>query len=74
MLEHTYYDQEMKPVRRMETNEIRKIGGKTFATKERMYKVDAPDEWTSVEVKEAQFGINIPKSRFTLSSLRSPRD
>lgn len=74
MLEHTYYDQEMKPVRRMETSEIRKIGGKTFATKEKMYKVDKPDEWTRVEVKEARFGIDIPKSRFTLSSLRNPRD
>jgi len=74
ILEHTFYDQDMKPVRRMVTNEIKKIGGKIFATKEKMYKVDAPEEWTSVEVKEARFGINIPKSTFTLSNLRNPRD
>jgi len=74
MLEHTFYDQDMKPVRRMVTNEIKKIGGKIFATKEKMYKVDAPEEWTSVEVREARFGINIPQSTFTLSNLRNPRD
>jgi len=74
MLEHTFFDQDMKPVRKMETYEIKRIGGKVFATKEKMYKTETPDEWTSIEVKEARFGIDIPKSRFTLSSLRNPRD
>ncbi len=74
MLEHTFYDQDMIPVKRMETSEIKNIGGKVFATKQKMYKFETPEEWTRIEVKEARFGINIPKSRFTLSSLRNPRD
>lgn len=74
LLEHTFYDQAMKPVKRMEITEIRNMGGKLIATKEKMYKTDTPDEWTRIEVNEAQFGIDIPKSRFTHSSLRNPRD
>lgn len=74
MIEHTFYDQEMKPVKRMESTKIGKMGGKTVPLNQRVYKIDTPEEWTSISISEANYGISIPQSRFTLSSLRNPRD
>ena len=73
MLEHAFYDQDMVLVKKMVSLEVKEMGGKEIATLERMQKMDKPDEWTQILVREARFGINIPATTFTLSNLRNPR-
>lgn len=73
LLNHAFYDQEMKLVKQMKTLEVGEMGGRTIALKQRMQKVDKKDEWTQISVKSAKFDIDIPKRTFTLSNLRNPR-
>lgn len=73
MVEHTFYDQDMKPVKRMRTSKIGKMGGRTIALQERMAKIETPDEYTEVKMISASFDINIPAATFTLANLRNPR-
>jgi hypothetical protein len=73
MLEHAFFDQDMKPVKRMHTLAVGMMGGRVVALQERMVKIEAPDEWTEVKMVSARFDINVPDSTFTLSNLRNPR-
>jgi outer membrane lipoprotein-sorting protein len=73
LLQHDFYDQDMKLVKSLRTLEIKPMGGRNVASIERMQKVDKPNEWTEVTVKEAKFSLDIPSSTFTLSNLRNPR-
>ena len=73
LLEHAFYDQDNVLVKKMETKEIRLMGDKLIVTKQRMEKVDVPDEWTEIVVQEARFKINVPSNTFTQSNLRNPR-
>ncbi len=74
LLEHDFYDQSGVLLKKLTTQDIRQMGGKVIATRERMQRTDKPDEWTEVITKEARFGINVQDSVFTLSNLRNPRD
>ena len=73
MLEHTFYDQDMKPVKRMGTSEVGMMGGRMVAIQQRMAKIETPDEYTEIKVLSAKFDIEIHDSMFTLSNLRNPR-
>jgi outer membrane lipoprotein-sorting protein len=73
MLEHDFYDQEGRLVKRMVASDIREMGGKTVAAVERMTQADKPEEWTEIRLLEAQYGIAVPPGTFTLSNLRNPR-
>lgn len=74
LLQHDFYDQNGALLKRLTTEDIRPMGGKIIAVRERMQRMDKPNEWTEVITKEARFGINAPESFFTLSNLRNPRD
>lgn len=74
VLEHAFYDQAGTLLKKLVSEEIKPLGGKNVATRQRMQRVDKPDEWTLVITREAQFGINIPANLFTLSNLRNPRE
>ena len=74
VLGHDYYDQQGVLVKQLKTLELRPMGGKVVATQQRMQNMDKPGEWTDVTVTEARFGVSLPASMFTLSSLRNPRD
>ncbi len=73
VLEHQFYDQAGVLIKTMTTSEIRPMGGKIIATRQRMHRADRPQEWTEIRVREAQFGLDIPESVFTLANLRNPR-
>ena len=73
VLEHAFYDQDNKLVKKMLTSEIKEMGGKPIATIQRMQQAEKPDEWTEIRVKEAEFRLAVSDSTFTLSSLRNPR-
>lgn len=74
ILEHAFYDQQNVLVKKLVTSEIRPMGGKLVAARERMQKADKPGEWTEVVTKEVRFGVPMAASTFTLSNLRNPRE
>jgi outer membrane lipoprotein-sorting protein len=73
LLEHTFYDQDMKPVKRMRTSKVGMMGGRMVAIQERMAKIETPDEYTEIKMISARFDIKVSDSTFTLSNLRNPR-
>lgn len=74
LLEHAFYDQSGVLVKKLSTTEIKLMGGKPIAARERMQKADKQDEWTEIVTREAQFGIALPASLFTQANLRNPRN
>jgi outer membrane lipoprotein-sorting protein len=74
MLEHEFYDQRNVLLKKLVTHDIRPMGGKPVAARERMLRLDAPGEWTEVVTREIRFGIDVPASLFTLANLRNPRE
>jgi outer membrane lipoprotein-sorting protein len=74
ILAHEFYDQQGVLVKKLVTSDIRPMGGKLVAARERMQRVDKPDEWTDVVTREVKFGIEVPASTFTLTNLRNPRE
>jgi len=74
VLEHAFYDQAKVLVKLLVTTEVRMMGGKMIATRERMKKMDKPGEWTDVVTRDAKFGLSLPTNTFTLTNLRNPRD
>jgi outer membrane lipoprotein-sorting protein len=74
LLEHTFYDQAGELIKKLTTEDIRPMGGKTIAAKQRMQRVDKPGEWTEVATKEARFGVDIPRGFFSQPNLRNPRE
>jgi len=74
VLEHAFFDQAGIMVKRLTTDAIRSMGGKMIAAKQRMQRIDKPDEWTGINTREAKFGIGMPPGMFTLSNLRNPRE
>ena len=74
VLEHRFYDQDGELVKALKTLEIEEMGGRTIASRQRMAKADAPEEWTEIAVNSVEYEIDIRDSVFTLSNLRNPRD
>jgi outer membrane lipoprotein-sorting protein len=74
ILEHRFFDQDGELVKALRTLEIEEMGGRTIASRQRMVKADAPEEWTEIEVISVEYEIDIRDSVFTLSNLRNPRD
>jgi outer membrane lipoprotein-sorting protein len=74
VIEHAFFDQDGELVKTLKTLEIGDMGGRTIATRQRMVKVDEPDEWTEIAVLEVDYELDLKDSLFTLSNLRNPRD
>ncbi|BBP44702.1 outer membrane lipoprotein-sorting protein [Thiosulfatimonas sediminis] len=73
LLKEIFFDQQMTPLRALQTLEIRnsKIGA--YPTIMRMQDFNKTDEWTEVHTDKIWFDVAIPESLFSLGSLRSPR-
>jgi len=74
VLSHDFYDQDGDMVKSLRTLEIAQMGGRTVASRQRMTKAGAPEEWTEVRVEDVEYGLDIGDAVFTLSNLRNPRD
>ena len=74
VLTHNFYDQDGELVKRLESFEIGEMGGRTVALRQRMGKIETPDEWTELQVQSVEFDVDLKDSLFTLSNLRNPRD
>jgi outer membrane lipoprotein-sorting protein len=73
LLEETFFDQDGKPAKRLRAVTIGKLGGKLYATRMRMEKLNEADHWTEISYRKASFALKLPDGLFTLSNLRNPR-
>lgn len=71
ILSQTFFDQDMAPLKRMETLEIGEMGGRTFPTRLRMNPLDEPDHYTEIVYRDADFDAALDDELFTLFSLRT---
>jgi len=71
---HRFYDQDGELVKKLVSLEIGEMGGRVIALRQRMGKIDAPDEWTEIQVDSVDYDVDLKDSLFTLSNLRNPRD
>ena len=74
MLGESYFDQDMKVVRRMTTDKVAQLGGRPYPVTMTMKPAREPRKWTRIETTSGKFNIGIPGYLFTLSNLRNPRD
>ena len=73
LMEQQFWDQDGVLVKKLETLEVREMGGRPVARIMRMGKIDAPDEWTQLTANEIEFNVELSEQVFTLSNLRNPR-
>ena len=71
---HKFYDQDGELVKTLTSLEIGEMGGRVIAKRQRMSKVETPDEWTEIEVVSVDYEVELKDSLFTLSNLRNPRE
>ncbi len=73
LLEETYYDQNMKPVRQLKTMQVSSLGGRPYPVVMRMSQLNKPGTWTELHYTKGVFNLQLPGYLFTLSNLRNPR-
>jgi outer membrane lipoprotein-sorting protein len=73
MMRQEFWDQDDVLVKEMNALEVAMMDGRNIATRMRMNKVEAPDEWTDMSVNSVDFDVDLSPSLFTLSNLRNPR-
>ncbi|MEJ2140327.1 MAG: outer membrane lipoprotein-sorting protein [Gammaproteobacteria bacterium] len=74
LLEQSYYDQDNQLVKRLKALDIGEMGGRVIVTRQRMTKIDAPQEWTEMQVNSMNYDVEVDGSLFTLANLRNPRN
>ena len=73
LLEETFYDQDMKPVRSLQATKIAPLGGRPYPVVMRMSSSGKPGQWTEMRYTRGIFNLTLPDYLFTLSNLRNPR-
>ncbi len=73
LISQTYFDQELVALKRLEALEIGDLGGRTFATRMRMSKLDDPGNWTELAYHVANFDVEIDDGLFTVFALKTGR-
>ena len=71
LLTQTFYDQNLKPLKRMETLEIGELGGRIMPVLMRMSKLDEPDHYTEIEYMAVEFDLPLEDRLFTTFTLQS---
>jgi outer membrane lipoprotein-sorting protein len=71
--DETFFDQDMKPARRMQVDRIAMLGDRLYPVTMTMHPLDAPDQWTRIDTSGGHFNVGVPEYFFTLSNLQNPR-
>jgi outer membrane lipoprotein-sorting protein len=74
VLSHSFFDQDGERVKTLTTLDVGEMGGRTTALRQRMNKVDKPEEWTEIAVVSVSYDIELSDNLFTLANLRNPRE
>jgi outer membrane lipoprotein-sorting protein len=73
LTEETFFDQDMKPARRMTTGKVGLVSGRPYPVSMTMSPLDQPGQWTRTDTTDARFDAAVPQWLFTLSNLQNPR-
>jgi outer membrane lipoprotein-sorting protein len=73
MVDLTYYDQDLVPLKRMTSMEIGEMGGRTIAITMRMVNLEEPDTFTEVSYDKLDFDVALEDRMFTVFALQSGR-
>ncbi len=71
VLLHTFFDQNLEPLKTMETLEIDERGGRIMGTRMRMVKLESPQQYTELIWGDAEFDVEVQDQMFTLFYLKS---
>ena len=71
VVSQTFYDQDLEPLKRLDTLEIRDIDGRPVATRMRMSKLDEPGRYTEMEFTKMEFDLPLQDRLFTTFTLQS---
>jgi len=74
MLGESFFDQDMKLVRSMKTEEVATIGGRPYPKTMTMRPAGDADSWTQTETISGRFNEGLPEYLFTISNLQNKRD
>jgi outer membrane lipoprotein-sorting protein len=74
LLEQSYYDQEGELVQQLKALEIGEMDGRVIVLRQRMSKVDTPEEWTEMQINSMNYEAELNSNLFTLANLRNPRN
>jgi len=69
-LSQTFFDEDLKPVKKLEFQEIKEIGGRTVPTRMVMRPLDGSGEYTEIVVDELDFDVELDKGFFSLQRLK----
>ena len=73
LMGETFFDQDMKPARRMTADRVAALAGRPYPVSMTMHPLDQPTQWTRIETSDAKFNLALPAYLFTLSNLQNPR-
>lgn len=73
LLAETWFDQQLQPVRKLETTKVAPLDGRAYPVTMRMQVLEKPQEWTEITTQDGRFDLALPTYIFTLSNLRNPR-
>jgi|GEM_PF-93857 len=73
LLEQTFFDQDMQPLKRMTGYDIKDVGdGRIIATRLRMVSLEEDDHWTELIYNDIDFNVELNDRLFTQFSLKNP--
>ena len=73
LLEQTFFDQDMKPLKRMIGHDIKDVGdGRIIAMRMRMHSLEDDDHWTEIVYQDIDFNVELKDQLFTQFSLKNP--
>ncbi|WP_147819620.1 outer membrane lipoprotein-sorting protein [Salidesulfovibrio onnuriiensis] len=74
LMEQSFHDEDLEPVKVMTTGDIREMGGRPFPRVWKMRSLDAEtdDEYTLLEYESLEFDVKLRDSLFTLNALKKP--
>jgi outer membrane lipoprotein-sorting protein len=71
MLEQDFFDEEMRPVKRMTASNIRMMSGRLFPQIWKMQEADVEDEYTILNYIKLKFLDDLPERMFTTNQLKT---
>ncbi len=74
LISQTFFDQAFIPLKRMEALEIGELGGRVFATRMRITKLDESDKYTEFSYDSMTFDVELDDRTFTVFTLQSGAD
>ncbi|MEQ8690709.1 MAG: outer membrane lipoprotein-sorting protein [Pseudomonadales bacterium] len=71
LLRQTFYDQDMTPIKELESLAIGEMGGRMMATRMRMTDLEEPEHYTEVSYEAMDFDVQLEDRLFTVFALQS---